>query len=156
MRYQHRFSVDAPLAAVATFHSQSASMGAITPPPIIVRVHAAPAILHEGDQMDFTMWLGPLPVRWMAQIEQVTPVSFVDRQISGPFASWEHLHTFQPVDEHTTLVIDQVTATFHKQWFWKVVGMSMWVGLPILFAYRAWKTRALLTRTTPAPLTAAQ
>jgi len=32
----------------------------------------------------------------------------------------------------------------------------MWVGLPILFAYRAWKTRALLTRTTPVPLTAAQ
>ncbi len=39
MRYEHRFRVRAPLAAVADFHSQAASMPAITPPPMIVRVH---------------------------------------------------------------------------------------------------------------------
>lgn len=68
------------------------------------------------------MWLGPLPVRWVAQIEQVTPTSFVDRQLRGPFASWEHLHTFQPVDAHTTIVLDRVTATLHPHWFWKTVA----------------------------------
>ncbi|MEZ4584038.1 MAG: hypothetical protein R3A10_20780 [Caldilineaceae bacterium] len=61
-------------------------MGAITPPPVIVRVHRAPELLGEGDEMDFTMWLGPLPIRWLARIEQVTPVTFVDRQLRGPFA----------------------------------------------------------------------
>ncbi len=152
MRYQHRFTVNAPLAEVVGFHSRAASMAAITPPPILVRIQAAPAHLQEGDQMDFTMWLGPLPVRWVAQIEQVTPTSFVDRQLSGPFASWEHLHTFQPVDAHTTLVLDRVTAQFHPHWFWKAVGMSMWAGLPILFAYRGWKTRRLLESAAPASL----
>ncbi len=78
------------------------------------------------------------------------------RTISGPFATWEHLHTFQPVDDHTTLVIDQVTATFHKKWFWKAVGMSMWAGLPLLFAYRAWRTRTLLARTAATPLPTTQ
>lgn len=154
MRYQHRFTVNAPLAEVVAFHSQAASMGDITPPPILVRVHAAPARLSEGDQMDFTMWLGPLPVRWVAQIEQVTPTSFVDRQVRGPFASWEHLHTFQPVDAHTTIVLDRVTATLKPDWFWKAVGMSMWAGLPILFAYRGWKTRRLIEPAAPAPVTA--
>ncbi|HQY91030.1 MAG: hypothetical protein WAU00_18975 [Caldilinea sp.] len=148
MRYEHRFTVNAPLAAVAAFHQRSASMGAITPPPILVRVHEAPAQLNEGDRMDFTMWLGPLPVRWVAQIEQTTPTSFVDRQLSGPFASWEHLHTFLPIDAQTTVVADQVTATLHRHWFWKLVGLSMWGGLPILFAYRGWKTRRLLARAT--------
>jgi ligand-binding SRPBCC domain-containing protein len=154
VRYRHCFTVKAPLAEVAAFHSQSASMGAITPPPIMVRVHSAPTKLQEGDHMDFTMWLGPLPVRWVAQIEQTTPTSFVDRQISGPFESWVHLHTFSPVDPKTTEVIDQVTATLHQNWFWKLVGVGMWIGLPILFAYRGWKTRRLLGKSTPTSETA--
>jgi len=65
MKFQHRFRVKAPLAAVADFHSRSASMPAITPPPMIVRVHAAPARLTSGDVMDFTLWAGPVPLRWV-------------------------------------------------------------------------------------------
>ena len=72
MKYAHRFRVEAPLAAVAEFHSRSASMPAITPPPMIVRVHAAPAVLAEGDTMDFTLWAGPIPVRWVARIEDAS------------------------------------------------------------------------------------
>lgn len=154
MHYHHRFEVKAPLADVAAFHSHSASMGAITPPPILVRVHSAPERLQEGDRMDFTMWLGPLPIRWLAQIEQTTPTSFVDRQISGPFESWVHKHSFVAIDAETTEVIDDVTATLHKSWFWKLVGIGMWIGLPILFAFRGWKTRGLLAKSAPAPQTA--
>ena len=40
-------------------------------PPVIVRVHSAPEELGDGDTMDFTMWMGPLPVHWVAQIEAV-------------------------------------------------------------------------------------
>ena len=81
MEYKHHFEVNAPLAAVAEFHAQSASMGAITPPPVVVRVHRAPTRLDDGDEMDFTMWLGPLPVRWLARIEDVSPTEFTDRQL---------------------------------------------------------------------------
>ncbi len=31
-----------------------------------------------------------------------------------------------------------------RHWFWRLVGMGMWLNLPILFAYRGWKTRQLL------------
>jgi hypothetical protein len=27
---------------------------------------------------------------------------------------------------------------------WGVIGLAMWLGLPFLFAFRAWKTRRLL------------
>lgn len=157
MHYHHRFTVAAPLAAVREFHEHSSSMGAITPPPVIVSVHTAPAVLAEGDQMDFTMWLGPLPIRWLAAIEQVTPISFVDRQIQGPFEKWIHHHTFTPIDEQTTTVIDDVEAQYSRHWFWRLVGMGMWLNLPVLFAFRQWKTRQLLERgqssSTNAPLT---
>ncbi len=72
MKYHHTFRVKAPQAAVAEFHSRSASMPAITPPPMIVRVHAAPARLASGDEMDFTLWAGPVPLRWVARIEDAS------------------------------------------------------------------------------------
>jgi ligand-binding SRPBCC domain-containing protein len=141
MIYQHRFRVGASLAAVAEFHQRSASMAAITPPPIIVRMHATPAALAEGDEMDFTMWLGPLPVRWMAQIEAVSPAGFSDRQLQGPFAEWVHRHAFIAIDERTTDVMDEVTLRLRRNPLWGLVGFGMWLGLPLLFAYRAWKTK---------------
>jgi ligand-binding SRPBCC domain-containing protein len=144
MNFQHRFQVDAPLAVVADFHRQSASMGAITPPPVIVRVQRAPAILNSEDEMAFTMWLGPLPIRWLARIEEVTPTGFVDRQLRGPFRQWVHRHTFRPVSPTVTEVIDEITITLSDTWYWKLVGWGMYLSLPLLFAYRAWQTKRLV------------
>jgi len=141
MKYKHRFEVNAPLSAVADFHAQSASMGAITPPPVVVRVHHAPSHLDEGDEMDFTMWLGPLPVRWLARIEDVSPTGFIDRQLRGPFRQWLHRHTFVPVDAATTAVVDEIELELRSHPWWKLVGLMMWFSLPLLFAYRGWKTR---------------
>jgi len=142
--YQHRFQVDAPLAAVANFHALSTSMAAITPPPVVVRVQRAPAYLQEGDEMEFTLWLGPLPLRWLARIEDVSPTGFTDRQLHGPFAGWVHQHTFLPVDERTTVVADEIRLSIRRHFWWGLVGLGMWLSLPLLFAYRAWKTRQLV------------
>jgi ligand-binding SRPBCC domain-containing protein len=119
-------------------------MPAITPPPIIVRVHRAPARLGEGDEMDFTLWAGPLPLRWLARIEDASPAGFTDRQLRGPFAAWAHRHTFVRVTDEITEVVDQVAAQIKRHPFWGPVGLLMWAGLPLLFAFRGWQTRRLL------------
>lgn len=144
MKYQHRFRVQAAQPEVADFHAQSASLGAITPPPVVMSVHKAPAYLAEGDTMDFTMWLGPVPIHWVARIEEVTPQGFVDRQISGPFQHWVHRHTFAPVDETETEVIDEIDFSLRTHPWWGLVGLGMVLTLPLLFAFRGWKTRRLL------------
>lgn len=144
MNFKHSFKVHAPLSAVRHFHAQSASMGAITPPPTIVRIHAAPASLREGDIMDFTLWLGPVPIHWIAQIEQVGLNGFTDRQLAGPFTRWIHRHRFIPIDEATTEVIDEVEAVLRLHPWWTFVGLGMWLTMPLLFAFRGWKTRRLL------------
>jgi ligand-binding SRPBCC domain-containing protein len=146
MKFQHKFRVRAPLAAVADFHSQADSMAAITPPFIPTQMQHAPPRLEEGDEMAFRMWLGPLPVHWRALISQVSPTGFSDEQLDGPFRRWVHRHLFVPVDEHTTEVVDQVHATIKRHPWWGPVGLAMWLGLPLLFAYRGWKTRRLLER----------
>ena len=143
MEYLHRFRVKAPLSTVAAFHQQPASMGKITPPPIHVEMHRVPAT-SSGGEMEFTLWLGPLPIHWSALIEDVTESGFTDRQLTGPFSQWEHHHSFVRLDDHTTEVIDQISLRLKSHPFWGLAGLAFILGLPVLFAYRAWKTRRLL------------
>ena len=97
--------------------------------------------------MDFALWLGPLPLRWLARIENVSAAGFTDRQLRGPFEHWVHRHAFVAVDETTSQVVDEIEASLRKHPLWGLVGLGMWLSLPLLFAYRGWKTRQLLERT---------
>ena len=151
MRYYHRFIVNAPIAAVAGFHSRPATMGAITPPPIIAQVHEAPAILSEGSVMRFTLWMGPLPLRWRARMSNVGPGGFVDTMERGPFKTWVHQHSFIALDDARTEVIDSLHIEPSDNPFWWLVGHSMMLGLPALFAYRSWRTRRLLESNATSP-----
>ena len=144
MIFRHRFRVRARQARVAEFHARAESMAAITPPPMIVAVHHAPARLADGAEMDFTLWAGPIPLHWVATFEAVSADGFIDRQVSGPFAAWRHRHTFVVVSERETDVLDEVSAELRRSPIWFAVGALMWVGMPLLFAYRGWRTRRLL------------
>jgi ligand-binding SRPBCC domain-containing protein len=96
--------------------------------------------------MDFTLWLGVLPIRWKARIENLSETGFSDRQLRGPFSAWVHEHLFIQVDGDSTEVQDKIRLQIrlHIIWFW--VGLSFYLGLPLLFKYRAWKTRRMLER----------
>lgn len=144
MKYEHRFRVQAPIEAVAEFHSYPDAMAAITPPPIFVQVHSAPPRVVEGQQMDFTMWLGPLPLRWQARFEDVTATGFVDRMVQGPLRAWQHRHRFVAVDAAQTDVVDELEVAVRRHPLWGPVGLGMSLNLPVLFAYRQWQTRRLL------------
>lgn len=144
MKFQHRFRVKAPLSKVATFHYQPASLGAITPRLIRVQWHHTPLDMSKGGKMDFTLWAGPLPINWVLKIEETSEGGFTDRQLNGPFASWVHRHSFLRVDGQTTQIIDQISFKLKPHPFWGLVGLGFTLGLPGLFAYRAWKTRRLL------------
>lgn len=144
MNYRHTFKVRAPLTRVKAFHSQAASMPAITPPPLSVRLNHAPEVLGEGDEMDFSLGVGPIRIRWVVRIEHDTANGFTDRQLLGPFAEWVHQHRFIVLDEQTTEVVDEITLRPRRHPLWWLVGMAMWVGLPVLFAFRGYQTRRML------------
>jgi ligand-binding SRPBCC domain-containing protein len=144
MRYRHTFRIRANLAKVADFHAAAASLKAITPPIIPLQLHHAPERMGIGDEIAFTIWMGSLPVRWEARVEDVSLAGFLDRQVRGPFAYWSHHHRFLAVDEGQTEVVDEVEARLKPHFLWGAVGLAMWTGLPLLFAFRAWKTRRLL------------
>ncbi len=98
--------------------------------------------------MAFTLWLGPLPVKWSARIEAVSPSGFSDRQLEGPFGHWLHRHCFTALDERTTEVTDEIELKLKPHPLWGPVGFFMILSLPLLFAFRGWKTRRLLENRT--------
>jgi ligand-binding SRPBCC domain-containing protein len=144
MKYLHHFRIETPLSSVVAFHQRPTSLGAITPPPIWVQMHRVPANFFTGCIMDFTLWFGPLPIHWVSSIEDVSESGFTDRQLSGPYSTWVHRHSFVRVDDQTTEVIDQISLQLKSHPLWGPVGLGFRLGLPALFAYRAWKTRRLL------------
>jgi ligand-binding SRPBCC domain-containing protein len=139
--YTHRFTIAAPLERVAKFHHSTAALKQLTPPPIYVQlIDIEP--LGEGSRSEFTLWFGPLPIRWVAIHSEVDPRhGFVDTQTSGPYKFWRHRHTFRATTPQTTEIIDEVQAAPAEQLFWGLVSRTMWLTLPLLFAYRAYATR---------------
>ena len=139
--FRRSFRVSAPLDQVAKFHQDTRALRLLTPPPVIVQFHRLEPMGNDSIA-DFTLWVGPLPVRWVARHLQVNmPAGFVDTQERGPFDAWVHRHTFKALSESTTLVTDEVMAQPGKHPFWGLVSRMMWLQLPLMFAYRAWQTR---------------
>ena len=146
MQFVNRFKVAAPLEVVAEFHQDRLALKKLTPFPILVQLHKQEP-LGEGSIADFTMWLGPFPVRWVAQHKAVDPLyGFTDVQIRGPFRSWEHRHTFRRLDRQTSEIVDEINASMGRTADKKLVSQLMWLGLPLLFAYRRWATRRWIQR----------
>ena len=144
MQFQYKFLVNRPQRDVLEFHRHPSALEDITPPPIVMKLQDAPDPLTEGALMRFTTWLGPLPLRWESRIEDVNDMGFTDRQMSGPFLQWLHRHDFHPAGDHQTMVHDQIDIAIRPHLIWGPLGLAMSLGLPILFAFRARKTRQLL------------
>ncbi|MCC6905011.1 MAG: hypothetical protein IT326_04150 [Anaerolineae bacterium] len=147
MKYEHRFTVRATQAEVAEFHAHASGFRALVPPVSPAVIHSAPDPLIEGSILDFTLWMGPIPLRWQSLIEDVSTEGFTDT-IGGkaPFAVWRHRHNFVRLDGHTTEVYDQVEGEVKRHAFWGPVGMLVWLSLPLLFAWRQVQTRRHLEK----------
>ena len=94
---------------VFAFFADPATLALITPPAYRLRFLSPPAPMAAGSVYDFRVsWLG-VPVRWRAFIREFDPpYRFVDVQVRGPYARWEHRHRFLE-ERGGTWVEDRVT-----------------------------------------------
>ena len=139
--FKHEFRVNAPVETVAEFHSNTKALKLLTPPPLMVQFNRVEP-LAEGSVADFTIWLGLIPIRWMAVHSDVDPLmGFIDTQLEGPFKLWKHKHNFVETGPESTVVRDEIQAEFSWHPYKKVIGRVMWANLPILFVYRKRRTR---------------
>lgn len=110
--FEYKFTVNAPLQAVSDFHHDTSVLKTLTPPPIYAQVHEFEP-LGEGSTAEFTLWFGPLPVRWRAVHSNVSVNGFTDTQVAGPLKSWAHTHRFTAVSPTVTQVHEQIEYSHH-------------------------------------------
>jgi ligand-binding SRPBCC domain-containing protein len=98
-----------PRAVVFAFCADPANLPRVSPPALRVRLLAAPATLAAGAVLDVRVsWLG-LPLRWRSYVREYDPpFRFVDVQVRGPWARWEHRHRFLE-EEGGTWMEDRIT-----------------------------------------------
>jgi ligand-binding SRPBCC domain-containing protein len=96
-------------AEVFAFFADSSHLLLITPPAFRLCLVGGPTTLSTGAVLDMRLqWLG-VPIRWRAFIrEWDPPYRFVDVQVRGPYARWEHRHRFLEEGDGTW-VEDRVT-----------------------------------------------
>lgn len=103
--------IAAPLEQVWQFFSNPENLRIITPPYMKFRIIKRPASTEIFEGMQIGYKVSPIlniPMKWVTLIKSVDRLkSFTDVQFKGPYALWEHTHTFERVPEGT-LMYDQV------------------------------------------------
>lgn len=80
------------------FFSSAKNLAVITPPELNFNIltEVDGKEISEGMLIDYTLKpLFGVPVKWKTEISKVNkPQMFTDRQLKGPYQTWEHTHTF--------------------------------------------------------------
>lgn len=96
--------VDAPLDEAWAFFGDPRNLEAITPPWLRFRIDSAPEELRAGSFLRYRLRLFGVPVRWLTTIAAWQPPHrFVDVQLAGPYALWEHTHRLVAVEGGTEI-----------------------------------------------------
>ena len=71
---------------------------------------AARERLEKGARQTIRVGVGPVGIRWVAEIAdlQAERTFFVDRQVSGPFKSWNHRHEVSADGASTSTLADRI------------------------------------------------
>jgi hypothetical protein len=105
---ESRMWLPKPRAEVFAFFADPANLVRVTPPSLHLRLLGPPPAMSAGTTFDLQFrWLG-LRLRWRTFIREYDPpFRFLDVQIRGPLARWEHRHMFL-IEGGGTTVEDRV------------------------------------------------
>lgn len=86
-----------PRATVWDFFSSAENLERLTPPFLGFQILTpCPIAMGEGTLIEYSLRLFGVPLHWRTEIQEFAPPErFVDFQLEGPYALWEHTHTFE-------------------------------------------------------------
>jgi ligand-binding SRPBCC domain-containing protein len=104
LHFEKSSLIDAPVDVVWRFHERLDILQILTPPWQPVQIIRREGGLGVGAISEFRLWIGPVPVQWVAVHTECEPHHyFVDEQQTGPMASWHHRHQFEAKGTQTQL-----------------------------------------------------
>lgn len=148
---ESRVWIGRPRPEVFTFFADPANLVRLTPPALDLRLLTATRTMTTGTVLDYRLrWLG-VPLRWRAYVREYDPpFRFLDVQVQGPYARWEHRHRFLE-EGGGTIVEDRVVYRLPLG----ALGRALHAGvvgrqLRAAWAYRGRRLGALLGPVRPA------
>jgi uncharacterized protein len=97
-----------PAPSVFAWHERPGAFERLTPPWEHVRVLERSGGLEDGARLVLRVG-APVGVRWVARHLDYQPgCQFADEQVEGPFASWRHLHRFEPDGPGASIMTDRI------------------------------------------------
>jgi uncharacterized protein (TIGR01777 family) len=145
--FEWRSVMPAAADELFAYHARPGAFRRLAPPWQKMRVLEESGDV-TGGRVAFDVWLGPVKRHWVAETGRAIPGrQFVDRQLEGPFASWEHTHRFVPDGDAQSQLLD------HIEYSLPAGGLTDSVGegpagrtLTRLFRFRHERTRRDLMR----------
>jgi ligand-binding SRPBCC domain-containing protein len=138
--------VPRPLKEVFAFFSCPENLQALTPEWLDFRITQAPATMSPGSLIGYRLRWHWIPISWTSEISEWNPPQrFVDRALDGPYALWNHEHSFESRNYGTT-IRDRVTYALPLGWL-GVLAHRLRVRRDVarIFDYRAAKMRQLFS-----------
>jgi hypothetical protein len=138
--------VPRPLASVFDFFSRAENLAELTPAWMGFRIQTPmPIEMRVGAHIDYTIRLAGVPMNWRTRITAWEPERyFADIQERGPYARWQHEHTFVEQGEGV-LVADRVTYALPLGPLGRVAHLlAVRASLTAIFDYRFQRIRELL------------
>jgi len=127
-----------PVEALWAWHTRPGALERLLPPWDPVRVVGRTGGLANGTQVTLSVPFGPLRLRWTSEHRDVDPPNgFVDAQVAGPFAHWEHLHAMRAEGPAASSLEDRITFEGPAGPVGRAVARrSVAARLPALLRYR--------------------
>src|SRR5450759_2959746 len=147
--FEWRSIMPVPVDELFAYHARPGAFERLAPPWQRLRILEQEGGMRDGGRVVFKVYVGPVGKRWVAEMGgYVEGRHFVDRQVEGPFASWEHTHRFLPgVDDGASELLDHVEYSLPAGRFTDSIGAGpARKQLERLCRFRHARTRADLER----------
>jgi ligand-binding SRPBCC domain-containing protein len=133
-----------PVDEVYRFFSRPENLQLITPSWLDFRSVDAPQALVAGSLIRYRLRWRWVPIRWTTEISEWNPPhGFVDREVSGPYALWNHEHWFAEYEGGTTMR-DRVTYALPLGWAGRLAhAVVVQRDLETMFDFRSETMRRL-------------
>jgi len=136
--YVRRSKIEASAAEVYAWHALPDALEQLTPPGEQVEVLKKTGGIESGARVVLRVGRWPFRRRWVAEHQDFEVGRyFSDIQVSGPFAYWKHIHSFEPISPSACMLEDNVEYAlpggFLGRW---LAGKFVSRKIEALFAHR--------------------